>query len=128
MSEFKLKQFRYESDTWKRSLDFMTEENIRLKTRLSEILKDPFDKNLLGDVERFQNSFIDHDQLIIFLRNNIAEIDQLLLKENIKDQVVLQKIDIKIRNVRGNVEKTERQFGYLKLDFNHYLTENMKYG
>ena len=55
MPELKLKQLKYESDTWKRLLDFMMDENIQLKNRLSEVLKDQFDKNLLDDVERFQS-------------------------------------------------------------------------
>jgi len=33
-----IKQFRHETETWKRTLGFIEEENIILKNRLSEIL------------------------------------------------------------------------------------------
>ena len=53
MPELKLKQLQNESDSWKKLLGFMMDENIRLKNRLSELLKDKFDKNLLEEVESF---------------------------------------------------------------------------
>ena len=48
--ELKLIQLQYEINTWKRLLSFMSEENIQLKNRLSEVLKNKFDKNLLEEV------------------------------------------------------------------------------
>ena len=128
MPEFKLKQLQYESDTWKRLLDFMMDENIHLKNRLSEILKDQFDKNLLEEVERFQSSFIKEDQLISILRNDIAELDKLLILEIFEDEFLRRKVDFKLKNLRINIKNAESQFGNLKLVFNDYLSENMKYG
>jgi regulator of replication initiation timing len=55
ISDFKLKQLQYEIDSWKRLLGFMMEENIHLKIRLSEMLKNKFDNNLLEEVEIFYN-------------------------------------------------------------------------
>ena len=77
MPELKLKQLQFESDTWKRLLVFMMDENIHLKNRLSEVLKDQFDKNLLVEVEGFQNNFIKEDELIGLMRNDVAELDKL---------------------------------------------------
>ena len=58
MPDQRLKQLQYESDTWKRLLGIIMDENIQLKNRLSEVLRDRFDKNLLVEVEVFQNYFI----------------------------------------------------------------------
>ncbi|MBK6634629.1 MAG: hypothetical protein IPG38_10195 [Chitinophagaceae bacterium] len=44
MSPAKLTQLQFETVSWQRLLDFMTDENIHHKNRLSEILKDRFDK------------------------------------------------------------------------------------
>src|SRR5664279_5195423 len=85
MSYMKLRQLQYENDTWKRLLGFMREENILLKNRLSEILMDRFDKNLLEEVEAFQSDFIKKDELLVLLRNDVAELDKLLLKDKIGD-------------------------------------------
>ena len=46
MTELKLMQLRHEIDTWKRMLGFMQEENVHLKNRLSDVLKDRFNKNI----------------------------------------------------------------------------------
>jgi hypothetical protein len=125
MPELKLKQLQYESDTWKRLLGFMTEENIHLKNRLSEILKEKFDNSLLEEVEIFQNRFVREDELIGLLREDIAALDKLLKREIFEDGKIMREVDRGLRNIRRNISVAERQFAKLKLDFNSYLSENI---
>ena len=128
MPELKLKQLKFESETCKRLLDFMMDENIQLKNRLSEVLKDQFDKNLLDDVERFQSHFIKEDQLIGLMRNDIAELDALLIENLLDEEMSMQNVDLKLKRLRNNIKNAEMQFSNLKLDFYNYLSENLKYG
>ena len=58
MTELKLMQLRHEINTWKRMLSFMQEENVHLKNRLSDVLKDRFNKNLLDEVEFFKPTLL----------------------------------------------------------------------
>jgi regulator of replication initiation timing len=125
MPELKLKQLQYESDTWKRVLGFMMEENIYLKNRLSEILKDKFDKNLLEQVEGFQSSFVKEDEMIGLLRNEVAELDKLLVREIFEDGTIIKKVDAKLKHMRHNIKNAEKEFSRLKSDFNNYLSENI---
>ena len=125
MPELKLKQLQYESDSWKRLLRFMMDENIHLKNRLSEVLKDQFDKNLLVEVEVFQNNFIKEDGLVALLRNDVAELDKLLVREICEDGKIINEIDRRLNNLRNNIMNAELQFGKLKSEFNSYLLENM---
>jgi hypothetical protein len=125
MPELKLKQLQYESDTWKRLLSFMVEENIRLKNRLAEILKEQFNATLLEEVEGFQNSFLKEDELIGLLRNEIVEFDKLLVREVFEDGKILRDVERKIKWLRSNMETAEKQFGKLKSEFNSYLTEKI---
>lgn len=125
MPDLKLKQMRYETDTWKRLLAFMLDENVYLKNRLSEILKDKFDDFLLEEVDNFQNIFIKEDELIGLLRNEVAEIDQLLKKEIAEDGQIINEIDRKLKKLRTNIITAEKQFGKLKSDFNSFLSENI---
>lgn len=81
MPELKLKQLQYERDTLKRLLDFMIDENVHMKNRLSEVLQDKFDKNLLKGIEFFQSTFLKEDELIGLLRNDFAELNKLLVIE-----------------------------------------------
>ena len=81
MPELKLKQLQYERDTLKRLLEFRRDENVHMKNRLSEVLQDKFDKNLLKGIEFFQSTFLKEDELIGLLRNDFAELNKLLVIE-----------------------------------------------
>jgi tRNA A37 N6-isopentenylltransferase MiaA len=125
MPELKLKQLQYETNTWKRLLCFMQEENVHLKNRLSEVLKDRFNKNLLDEVETFQSNFIKEDELISFLRNEVAEIDGELVKEIFVDGRLNKGMEKRIHQLRSNLSNAEKRFGKIKMSFNNYLSENM---
>lgn len=125
MPELKLKQLQYEADTWKRLLAFMMDENVHLKNRLSEILKDKFDKNLLEGVEAFQSSFLKEDEMIGLLRNDVAELDKLLVREIFEDGTLIKKVDAKLKHIRHNIKNAEKEFSSLKSDFNNYLSQNI---
>jgi predicted RNase H-like nuclease (RuvC/YqgF family) len=120
-----LKQLRYECDTWKRELCFMQGENVRLKTRLSEILREGIDNNLLEEIEDFQNRFVREDAVIGVLRNEIAELDRLLANEVFKDGATIRKSDNKIKSLRQTIIATEKDFIRLKSEFNSYIRENI---
>lgn len=121
----KLKQLQYETGTWKRLLSFMTEENIRFKNRLSEILNDRFNKNLLEEVDRFQGGFIKEDEMIRLLRNDVTEMDILLTKEIFVDGTVSKEIDIKLTRLRNNMMAAESHFVKIKSEFNNFLLANI---
>jgi hypothetical protein len=125
MPEIKLKQLQYELDTWKRLLGFMSEENIHLKNRLSEVLKTSFNNNILEDVEIFQTHFLKEDEKIGFLKNEVSELDQLLVREIFEDGAIIRKVDNKLKRFRKNIKNAEAQFTRLKLNFNNYMAENI---
>ncbi|MBN8857532.1 MAG: hypothetical protein J0H29_04025 [Sphingobacteriales bacterium] len=117
MITLKLEQLVFESDTWKRNLAFMTEENIRLKSRLSEILQKKMDKTLLPRAEEFHNSFLKHDDLIKVLRNDISGFDKLLTRELFEDGAIINTVESRLEIIRKNIQKTEERFNTMKLDF-----------
>lgn len=117
MITLKLEQLIFESDTWKRNLAFMTEENIRLKSRLSEILQKKMDKTLLPRAEEFHNSFLKHDDLIKVLRNDISGFDKLLTRELFEDGAIINTVESRLEIIRKNIQKTEERFNTMKLDF-----------
>jgi hypothetical protein len=121
MPETKLKQLRYTSNTWKHLLGSMTEENIRLKSRLSEILKGKCNNSLLEKAEIFQNSFIKEDELISLLRNDIAELDKLLEKALFEAGTMIEEAERKSGSLNNKIEIAQKQFGKLKLEFSSYF-------
>jgi hypothetical protein len=125
MPQKKVKQIQFESNTWKRLLDFFREENVYLKNRLSDILKESFDRSLLEALENFQSQFIKQDELNGVLRNEISELDKLLLDEKIKEAIRKPLIERILTNLRENLSNSEKRFCALQLDFNKYLSENI---
>lgn len=123
MPELKLSQLQFESDTWKRFLRFMTDENIHLKARLSDILNEDFDKAMLEQAETFQVLFLRKDNLISLLRNEIAELDNLLIKEALEDGAWKKEVEKRMRIMRKNIKNAEGKFRKLKSEFNNYFLE-----
>jgi len=121
----KLIQLKYEIDTWKRLIGFMVEENVHLKNRISEILKNSFSKNLLEGLETYQGRFIKEDVLIGLIRNDVADLDKLLGSVLFYDEKVIKEIGRKLNMLRNNIRNVERHFSKLKLEYNHYLSKNI---
>lgn len=115
---------QFETDTWKRLLGFLMDENNRLKIRLSEILNHSTDKSLLTRAELFQNSFIREDELIQLLRNEIAEINSLLQQESQEENPSLEAGN-RIQKLRKSILHTENEFYKLMLSFNTFLSERL---
>ena len=123
MPGIKLRLLRQESDTWKRILEFMTEENIHLKNRLSEILKGDVEQDLLMTAEIFQNSFVREDELIRLLRKDVFAFDELLTREIYEDGAIVNKMMKSFKVIRKNISESETQFNQLKYQFSNYLLE-----
>ncbi len=125
MPDFKLMQLRYESETWKRSLEFMMNENVQFKYRLSDVLKNNVDKRRLDQLEEFQTSFIKEDDLINVLRNDVAELEKSLVCSTFEDDQLMKQVDLKMKTIRNNIHHAEKMFGKLKSAFIVYLTKKM---
>ena len=121
--DIKLRLLQQESDMWKRVLEFMTEENIRLKNRLSEILKGDIDQDLLITAEVFQDSFVKEDELILLLRKDVLAFDKLLMREIFEDGSIVNKVTKSFKVIRKNVGDAETQFNKLKHEFSNFLLE-----
>ena len=124
MTELKLKQLRYEINTWKRMLGFMQEENVHLKNRLSDVLKDRFNKNMLDGVEFFQTNFIKEDEVIGLLKSEVAEVENILKWNLITDENIFP-TSKRMETVRNNIDAAEKDFSKINNDFNKYLSENI---
>ena len=126
ISPLRLKQLKHESDTWKRSLGFLMDENVQLKNRLAEILRTEFDASLLDEIEDFQTAFLKEDEMIGLLRTDLAKLDKLLMREVFEDGQIIENINRMLKLIRRNISIAETQFAKLKMEFNSYLLENLQ--
>lgn len=120
-----VKQFQYERDSWKRTLRFLEEENMCLKNRLADVVKDTVDENLLRKAEIFQNRFLNADDLFNLLRSDIVEFDKLLA-QSFQDSPALRIAEGECRIIRNLMNIVERKFTCYRRDFNNYLIENFR--
>jgi hypothetical protein len=121
----KILQYRHESDTWKRYLQFIQQENNHLKNRLSQVLQSDTDHEFLERAEYFQNKFITEDDTVNMLRQDIHELDVLLAKELQEDGSVIKELQKKLKKMNKDMDIVEKQFSKLKSDFNLYLSESI---
>ncbi len=121
----KFLQYRHETDTWKRYLHFIQQENNHLKNRLSQVLQHDTDEQFLERAEYFQNKFVAEDDTVNMLRQDIQELDHLLAKETHEDGSMLKELQKKLKKMQKDMEIVERQFSKLKTDFNYYLAESL---
>jgi hypothetical protein len=119
--EPELKQLQLESDSWKQSIGYMMEENISLKNRLTEILRNRFNSTLLEQAEYFQNRFIKEDERIGLIRDDVVQIDRSLMMHAEENSEVDSETDYKIKKLRNYILHAQKQFIELKSEFNNYL-------
>jgi hypothetical protein len=112
-------QMLHELDTWQRTLNYIQQENIYLKNRLAEIIKNGMDDTLLDQVEYFQNQFLNKDAIVTLLRQDIAT--ERNLNGDLSNNKNLKKHD-KLRKDMGMMES---EFSKLKFDFNSYLSQSL---
>lgn len=122
--ELKIRQFRHESDTWKRNLEFMMQENVNLKNRLAEVLQSiSGDEDILNAAEHYQNEFIREDEAIYLLRRDIVKLDHLMVREVYEDGHMIRDVMQQRKKLSQEVRNAISEFNKLKFDFNNYLGE-----
>lgn len=127
MSAEMQKQLQFEIGYWRQLLGFMMEENIHHKNSLSMLLKGNLHESLLEEIDSFHSRFIREDNVIRFLRNNIAELDMLSSSENFKGGLLPDDVQKEIKILRKNMTNSSKDFCDLKNEFSNFLLENIFY-
>ncbi len=117
----KTEQFLQENKTWKRLLYFFVQENIFLKTRLSEVVDRETDKIFIENAEHFQNEFLLKDEFIreigIEIKGQEKNLQMAFTQKKGPDTTTCE-LQEKLRNDMSFLEK---EFSDLKNQFNKYL-------
>lgn len=118
--EKKMRQFQDVLATWKQLLNARMEENILLKYKISEILKNNFNENCLEEIEEFQTQFIKEDELINLLRKDVSELDNYILSKALQDGKMEKSFDAKIENLRKDIASSTSRFRASKTAFDNF--------
>ncbi len=116
-----MNQFRYEIESYKRILNFFTEENIKFKKRLSEFIieSDIDDNKFMEQVEYFHNYLIKEDEYIGFLQTELA--DQEKLMSHSADIDSLKEMLNSQHKIRKELQFVEDDFHKLTYELNNYM-------
>jgi hypothetical protein len=117
--EKKMRQFQDVLATWKQLLNARMDENILLKYKISEILKNNFNHNSLEEIEEFQTQFIREDEWINSLRKDVSELENYILSKEFQNGTE-QFFNIKIENLRKDIADSENRFRMSKSAFKNF--------
>ncbi len=115
-------QMQHESDSWKRKLVFLSDENTYLKSRLISLLKND-NAELLSKAEEFNEGFLTNDEMINMLQMDIAEFDRLLNDGHSGGYTFISHLISKLVQMRIETNTAEKHFNALKDKFNDSLVK-----
>lgn len=76
-------QHQVRLEMWKRLLNSRKTENVMLKSRLANILKNNYTQNSLEEIEDFQTRFVTEDEMIDLLRKEVDELIRLQYRDEL---------------------------------------------
>jgi hypothetical protein len=117
-------QLALEVESWTRLLRFLSDENVQIKIRFANVLKNFEDNRHLIQLEQFNDSFISQDELIKLLRNEVEGVARILRSDdvNIREQAAL--LEKKATGLRKNIQVAEQQFVQLRRRFDQFQHDN----
>lgn len=113
-------QFQKVLETWKQLLNSRMEENVLLKIKISEIVKNNYDRNFLEEIEEFQTQFITEDELIHSLRSEVHELNNFLYDKMFEDEKKKKMFDPKMESLRRDMVNSVSRFGNLQTAFDEF--------
>ena len=115
-------QLQYESDCWKRILEFILVENSFCKDRLSDVIRSSRGEiNFMDQAEIYQNYFIQEEILISLIKSDISFFQKLLKKKVTEDDLLVKEVMSNRKKISKELEKLEHEFIKMKLGFNNFL-------
>ncbi len=118
-----ISQFRRENESWRRTLEFLIEEDIILKAGISEVLKNmnQTDESILKKLEHFHNRLIEQNDTVRLLRTGVADMGKKMNPDYYFEPDLSNSITLTQRMLRKQMETAELEFLKLKFDFNDYI-------
>ena len=115
-----------ENSEWASKLNFYRDEIAILKTRLEEIASKNSNKDVLLEVEHFQNQFIIQKNNIDEISHNVKMNEESLQKEINSNPIAVdhRKVEYHIKE-KNAVESFEKNFNDLRSEFKVFLAKHM---
>ena len=110
-----------ELGSWLRKVEGLQQENVQLKNRVADIIRQGVNNSAVEDVEHFLNSFINKDAVFALLRYDITEVLRKL--SSTADSGQKGQLAARSENLQKDILKMETEFHRLRDDFNNYILQ-----
>lgn len=118
--EYKFNRTYYikESRKWLTTLNELRVENVRLKNQLSEAVSRKVSLDFVEEAERFQQCFVEKDQVIDLLRHDI----NTLMYELSEQEIITDAAERQCVILEKDTAQLIFEFRQMKISFNDFLT------
>jgi len=119
-------ELHFEHRVWLNNLKFCKEEITIFEHRLEELVQRNTGKELLAELEHFQNQYIREKEVIDELRHDIKQHENFLEKESVEKPVAIDHRAFGDHaELRDRMETFERLYDELKQEFRRWLVKVM---
>jgi hypothetical protein len=125
IDQSRISRFQKESESWRRVLEYMQQENSYLKNLLADVVNQDINNEMLVEAEDFQNRFIKNDEIIALLRRDIYNFNERLSDHSSKAGMDNEKYYPVQKKLRNEIELLEQQFNKLKFEFLYFISEKI---
>lgn len=115
-----LEQFQSKIDRWNLLLNTRKLQNVSLKEKLSDILKNRYNEHLLDDLEKFQTKFVGEDIVIDSLRIEVRTMEDLLVRLAEKNGAAKSMMNASMKKLENDISESTARFRSLKAAFNEF--------
>ncbi len=114
----------FEHKLWKRELFFWEDELKSFKKRLTELIERWEEKDLLAQLEHYQNQFLIHENKINELQDDI-DIHEISISESSKKGTELLNMSLLKKHIecRNHIETQRHIYSDLKKEFFRFLSK-----
>ena len=124
VSEYFSNDLRYDHNIWENELNFYKKELGIFETRLVEMLKRKPSRELLRELEQYQNQFIRQKQVVDNVNHKIHLYDDELKGIPAEIMLTLDSSEIsKHRELEGDIKITRKLYFELRDRFSSYLAK-----
>lgn len=117
-------QFRKEAEEWRKRLERLQGESVRLKTIIAEKVSPDIDEDTLNNAENLHNKLMQKDEMITLLKFDIITFRNVVENEAIEDGQI-NKLALMEKKLQAEIEALERKFDQLKAAFNQQLPDKL---
>jgi len=121
-----ISDLHFEHKLWKSQLEFQRDELKSFNRRLEEVVVRWTDKDILSNIEKYQNNFIRHNEVIDTLLHEIGVQENKLTAFAISHPIAIDHVHFDDHSeMRESVETQQTIYNKLKKEFMRFLTVAM---